>query len=75
MNSRNLDQQFGKAPLQERNEEHWKCVIQRALSYISVLKTNHGKPVLGVQPLLLVSWMAGEYQNYERIVQKSCQKE
>jgi hypothetical protein len=46
MNSRDLNQQFGKAPLKERNEEHWMCVFQRAVSYISDLKTNHGKPVL-----------------------------
>jgi hypothetical protein len=46
MNSRTLDQQFGKAALQEKNEENWKRVFQKAISYISDLKTNNGKPVL-----------------------------
>ncbi len=40
MNSRTLEQQFGKAPLQERNEENWKSVFKKAISYISALKTK-----------------------------------
>jgi hypothetical protein len=46
MNSRTLEQQFGKAPLQERNEENWKSVFEKAISYISELKTKDGKSVL-----------------------------
>jgi len=46
MNSRTLAQQFGKAPLQARNEENWKSVFENATSYISNIKTLSGKLVL-----------------------------
>ena len=46
MNSRTLEQKFGKAPLQEHNEQNWKLVFQKAVSYISNLKTKSGKNVL-----------------------------
>lgn len=46
MNSRTLAQQFGKAPLQARNESNWKAVFQKAEVYICDLKTTEGKSVL-----------------------------
>lgn len=46
MNSRNLQQKFGKAPLQEVNENCWKSAFIRTTSYICNLKTKKGKPVL-----------------------------
>jgi len=46
MNSRTSAQQFGKAPLQARNEENWKSVFENATSYISNIKTLSGKLVL-----------------------------
>jgi hypothetical protein len=46
MNSRNLKQSFGKAPLQERNEEAWKSIFTKCTAYICNLKTKNGKSVL-----------------------------
>lgn len=46
MNSRTLEEHFGKAPLKQLNEKYWKSVFQKAISYISNLKTKNGKPVL-----------------------------
>ena len=46
MNSRNLNDQFSKAPLQLKNEEDWNALFSRSASYICNLKTVAGKPVL-----------------------------
>ena len=46
MNSRSLSQQFGKAPLQQSNENNWKLVFEKAVSYICSLKTQNGTNVL-----------------------------
>lgn len=46
MNSRNLNQSFGKAPLQEKNELEWKSMFTKCVSYICNLKTKNGKSVL-----------------------------
>ncbi len=46
MNSRNLKQNFGKAPLQMRNEEDFKSMFTKSIAYICNLKTKDGKPVL-----------------------------
>jgi hypothetical protein len=46
MNSRSLQQSFGKAPLQEKNEGEWRSTFQKTVSYICNLKTKNGKPVL-----------------------------
>jgi hypothetical protein len=46
MNSRTLAETFGKAPLQQKNEEDWKSVFQKAVVYISGLKTASGQNVL-----------------------------
>jgi len=46
MNSRNLCEKFAKAPLQEKNSQHWNAVFADAVEYICNLKTNDGKSVL-----------------------------
>jgi len=46
MNSRNLSQRFGKAPLQKTNENNFKSVFEKTVTYITNLKTNSGKSVL-----------------------------
>jgi hypothetical protein len=46
MNSRTLAESFGKAPMQARNEKNWRSVFEKAVSYITNLKTEAGKPVL-----------------------------
>jgi hypothetical protein len=46
MNSRTLEQNCNKAPLQQQNEENWKSIFQKAISYICDLKTKNGKQVL-----------------------------
>ena len=46
MNSRNLGQKFGKAPLQEFNEDKFKSLFTKAISYICNLKNKNGKLVL-----------------------------
>jgi hypothetical protein len=46
MNSRHLKQSFGKAPLQEQNEEEWKSLFTKCTAYICNLKTVDGKSVL-----------------------------
>ena len=46
MNSRHLKQKFGKAPLQEINENNWKSVFSKTVSYICNLKNTNGKSVL-----------------------------
>ncbi len=46
MNSRNLKQTFGKAPLQGKNKLEWKAVFTKCVSYICNLKTKNGKFVL-----------------------------
>jgi hypothetical protein len=46
MNSRSLAEIFGKAPIQEKNEEDWKSVFQKAVLYISKLKTALDQNIL-----------------------------
>ena len=46
MNSRTLSQQCSKAPLKEANEQKWKSIFEKAVTYISNLKTQRGKNVL-----------------------------
>jgi len=46
MNSRTLAEHFSKAPLQIKNEQHWKRVFESTAQYICTLKTNTGKSVL-----------------------------
>ena len=46
MNSRNLAQSFDKAPLQQYNEQSWKCVFNETVDYICNLKTKTGQSVL-----------------------------
>jgi len=46
INSRNLSQMFGKAPVQEKNEANWKSVFQKAVTYISGLKNVDGRNLL-----------------------------
>jgi len=46
MNSRHLKQSFGKAPLQDKNEEEWKSLFTKCTAYICNLKTCDGKSVL-----------------------------
>jgi hypothetical protein len=46
MNSRSLSQKYGKAPLQLKNENNWRLVFEKAVSYICNLKTQDGKHVL-----------------------------
>lgn len=46
MNSRNLSQRFGKAPVQKTNEDNIKAVFKKTVSYICNLKTQTGQFVL-----------------------------
>jgi hypothetical protein len=46
MNSRTLSQHLEKAPLKETNEKNWKAIFQKAVTYISNLKTQSGENVL-----------------------------
>ena len=46
MNSRSLQDKFGKAAVQEKNEKNWKANFEKTAAYICTLKSNTGKPVL-----------------------------
>jgi len=46
MNSRTTAEQYGKAPLQRKNENKWKSVFKDSVQYICNLKTTEGKNVL-----------------------------
>ena len=40
MNSRSLQDKFGKAAVQEKNEEHWKSIFEKTTAYICSLKSK-----------------------------------
>ena len=46
MNSRSLLGKFGKAAVQEKNEDYWMSTFEKTAAYICNLKSNSGKPVL-----------------------------
>ena len=44
--STSVNIKFGKAAVQEKNEDYWMSTFEKTAAYICNLKSNSGKPVL-----------------------------
>ena len=47
--STSVNIKFGKAAVQEKNEDYWMSTFEKTAAYICNLKSNSGKPVLQLE--------------------------